>query len=171
MYRKKLLNSLWKSRKWLPFRRCSADEEADALLDFNAVQRGDAEMENRLNRWVEGGEERGVCYSRHHLIWGVRRHTYYDTCTTVPVLWEFEGRGTVRTMFFASTLCESLTSSPISTAAIIEMMIWSFLKGIWGRMSLAGPGSRPINTTSTELTSSSFVLVAYIMIRDMIKTR
>ena len=39
--------------------RCSADEEADALLDFNAVQRGDAEMENRLNRVIRACIEMG----------------------------------------------------------------------------------------------------------------
>ena len=39
--------------------RCSADEEADALLDFNAVQRGDAEMENRMNRVIRACIEMG----------------------------------------------------------------------------------------------------------------
>jgi phosphoribosylformylglycinamidine synthase len=37
----------------------SANSAALALLDFNAVQRGDAEMENRMNRVVRGCIEMG----------------------------------------------------------------------------------------------------------------
>ena len=31
---------------------CSKGSEEDAALDFDAVQRGDAEMENRMNRVI-----------------------------------------------------------------------------------------------------------------------
>jgi hypothetical protein len=37
--------------------RSTADDEANSLLDFDAVQRGDAEMENRMNRWVRVGSD------------------------------------------------------------------------------------------------------------------
>lgn len=80
-------------------------------------------------------------------------------CPTIPVLCELDGSGTVRTIRLSSTFPTREISSLISTAAIIEITVWLQLKGMLGRISLAGPGRRPTKTTSADKTTSSFELV------------
>ena len=75
-----------------------------------------------------------------------------------PDLNEFDGSGTVRTTLVQSTFPTSAITSLMSIAAIIETISCSPWNGIRGRMSLAGPGSKPTKTTSTEFTNSSFEL-------------
>ena len=83
----------------------------------------------------------------------------FEGCNNMgPDLNEFDGSGTVRTTLVRSTFPTSAITSLMSIAAIIETISCSPWNGIRGRMSLAGPGSKPTKTTSTESTKSSFEL-------------
>jgi phosphoribosylformylglycinamidine synthase len=56
---------------------------ADAALDFNAVQRGDAEMENRMNRVVRGCIELGdvnPIISIHDQVYSYSVLLYHRAC-------------------------------------------------------------------------------------------
>lgn len=82
-----------------------------------------------------------------------------EGCSKIgPVLCEFDGRGTVRTILSEGTFLIRLITSWMSTAAIIEIMKCSSWKGIIGNISLAGPGRSPKNIISDDCTKSSFEL-------------
>ena len=72
--------------------RVGSGEEADAALDFNAVQRGDAEMGNRVNRVVRGcielGEKNPIV-SIHDQV----RHTHACLVAVVVITHVCQGAG------------------------------------------------------------------------------